>query len=341
MRAKIALPVLMTVLVGIVLLLEAQPGASAPQKGGPGKKEFKFDPNDIFEKWYSKGRGYFMIEEAKKGRDELQAWAKDNGVTDGKITKEMYLKYWAFREEQRSKGDNPRKDGPKKDEGSAKKDEGPKKGPPDNADIDAKATELFNRYDTNGDGFLNAEEISKTQRFKDEWEKWDANGDKLISLAEWRAYFRDTMQRKQAAREERDAKKDEAKKTTTPKTGAIVIEEDDDPQRLIYLAGTKLPADVPPWFKELDKDKDGQVSLFEWNAAGKDIEEFVKMDRNDDGYLTVEEVLHYQRYVVTNGTPRPDQVATITPPQKRPDGTSQDGNKRDGNNKKKKGPRGP
>jgi len=335
MRVKVILPLLITVLGCTILLVEPQRGTSAPQKGMKGK----MDPGDMFDKWMSKGRGYFLVEEARFGKEELQTFAKDNGISDGKISRDQFIKYWARREEMREKKDDPSK------KVEVVKKEEPKRSGPDNADVDARATETFTRYDTNGDGYLNAEEIGKTNRFRNEWEKWDANGDKLISLAEWRTYFRDMNQRKIAQREERDAeraKTDTAKKSSasSPAKGVIIIEEDDDAPPLVYHAGAKLPAGVPAWFTELDKDKDGQVSLYEWNKGkeGKDLDVFERMDRNGDGYLTVEEVLYFQRFVENGGTARPDQVATIVPGQKTRDTPREEGMNKKGKFKKMKGP---
>jgi hypothetical protein len=64
--------------------------------------------------------------------------------------------------------------------------------------------------------------------------------------------------------------------------------------RIDCLAAT-LPKGLPPWFKELDKDGDGQVSLHEWRRGGKEPAEFRKYDLNGDGFITPEEVLRALR----------------------------------------------
>jgi Ca2+-binding EF-hand superfamily protein len=57
--------------------------------------------------------------------------------------------------------------------------------------------------------------------------------------------------------------------------------------------GPPLPKEFPPWFRDLDTDMDGQVSLDEWRKGGKRLSEFRKYDLNGDGFITVEEVLRY------------------------------------------------
>jgi hypothetical protein len=59
--------------------------------------------------------------------------------------------------------------------------------------------------------------------------------------------------------------------------------------------GSRLPKELPGWFAELDTDGDGQIGLYEWKTSGRSLAEFRRIDRNDDGFLTVEEVLRYVR----------------------------------------------
>ena len=66
-------------------------------------------------------------------------------------------------------------------------------------------------------------------------------------------------------------------------------DETENERPIVYRFG-KLPKDFPYAF--LDKDEDGQVSLYEWRTASKlPVEEFLDRDLNGDGFLTAEEWL--------------------------------------------------
>jgi Ca2+-binding EF-hand superfamily protein len=47
--------------------------------------------------------------------------------------------------------------------------------------------------------------------------------------------------------------------------------------------------ELPPWFKKMDIDKDGQIALWEWRRAGKELREFNKWDLDRDGFITPDE----------------------------------------------------
>jgi hypothetical protein len=66
---------------------------------------------------------------------------------------------------------------------------------------------------------------------------------------------------------------------------------------------------VPDWFIRLDADGDGQVGLYEWKTSGRPLEEFSRMDRNGDGFVTVPELLFFLAQQAKNrseGTPHAD-----------------------------------
>jgi hypothetical protein len=63
--------------------------------------------------------------------------------------------------------------------------------------------------------------------------------------------------------------------------------------RPIVYHSHNLPKELPAWFAQLDTNHDAQIGLYEWKVSGRPIAEFLRMDRNNDGFLTVEEVLLY------------------------------------------------
>ncbi|HYV34713.1 MAG TPA: EF-hand domain-containing protein, partial [Gemmataceae bacterium] len=65
--------------------------------------------------------------------------------------------------------------------------------------------------------------------------------------------------------------------------------------RVIDSVSGALPKGLPPWFKELDQDGDGQIAIHEWRQSGKTLEEFQKYDLNGDGFITAAEVLRHTR----------------------------------------------
>ncbi len=138
------------------------------------------------------------------------------------------------------------------------------------------ADNMFRRLDQNGDGLLNGDEMPENLRA--EREKWDANHDGFIDLTEFKAYFAARIQQNIADRNGGNGQGPD---------------EEEEKKPVVYRAG-KLPRELPAWFAQLDADQDAQVSLSEWRTAGRLVDDFREIDRNDDGFLTVEEVLRYE-----------------------------------------------
>lgn len=63
-----------------------------------------------------------------------------------------------------------------------------------------------------------------------------------------------------------------------------------DPRPTVLRYGS-LPKEVPKWWADVDADRDVQLSLYEWRTANRKVDDFTALDRNNDGYLTVEEYL--------------------------------------------------
>jgi hypothetical protein len=156
----------------------------------------------------------------------------------------------------------------------------------------------FRQLDKNGDGQLDASEM--TEQLRAEVTKWDTNKDGLINLDEYKEFYKARMA----------FLRGEAGDNNTPGGGWIDgqpgqpgdQEQPQEKRTTVYHIGN-MPKDLPPWFLQYDTDKDGQIGLYEWKAAGRPIEEFRQMDLNNDGFLTVEEVMHHQK-ILTKKNPQ-------------------------------------
>jgi len=137
-----------------------------------------------------------------------------------------------------------------------------------NAEVNEEADKVFRVLDRNGDGVLEAAEM--TTKLRDDRLRVDADGNGRIDKDEYRAHF----QRRIA-------------------TGADAITAKAAEQNG-KVTGSPAKSTMPDWFAGLDADKDGQLALSEWRKAGRAINLFLEMDLDDDGLLTKEE---YQRYV--------------------------------------------
>jgi hypothetical protein len=137
------------------------------------------------------------------------------------------------------------------------------------------AESQFRKMDQNADGMLNFEEMSESLRA--ELDKWDLSKDRAIDLAEYKSYFQARIQQILGDR---------------ANAGAENGNVEEERKVVVHRAG-KLPKELPGWFAELDNSpQDAQVALYEWKHSGRTLQEFDSFDRNGDGFLTVDEVLH-------------------------------------------------
>src|SRR4029077_19703605 len=126
------------------------------------------------------------------------------------------------------------------------------------ANYDANAERDFQQLDKNKDGQLQPEEM--TPELREELAKWDTNGDGLISLDEYKAYYRARM----AAITGQDP--------NSPGANGFFPnqpEQDlqDEKRRTVYRVGN-YPKELPAWFAQYDTDRDGQIGLYEWRVTG-------------------------------------------------------------------------
>ena len=284
------------------IVFSPSPGLS--QRGGPPGGG---DPSRIFEV-LSKGRGYFMLEDTRSLREPMGRWLQQRGITDGKVTLQLFTSYM---EEARSSGGMMFGKGSGGPPGMGFKGNfgpgggpfgpgggpfgpgggpfgpgGPGRGGPERsselsvAEMNRFGEMEFRRKDYNGDNLLTPEEMEP--RLKEGLQSWDKNRDNLISMDEFLPFFMSKMNERGGGAA-----------SFNPVT--IIIEEELLNKRpTMFRAGKDVPKEIR-WFAELDTDKDGQVSFYEWRKAKKELDEFTEYDRNADGLMTAEEALHYQK----------------------------------------------
>ena len=156
-------------------------------------------------------------------------------------------------------------------------------------DFGAEIEQVFKRIDSDRDGYLHIAEMAPALR--DDLKRWDKDQDEWISLDEYRSYFAvrlDKMYRELQQKSERRLPPLE-----------ITLPEDSEKPNVVRPA--RLPTGLPAWFTQLDTDHDGQIGLYEWRMAGWPLEEFSKVDLNDDGFLEPTEILRALAMVDRDG----------------------------------------
>jgi hypothetical protein len=165
------------------------------------------------------------------------------------------------------------------------------------------ADDGFNRADANHDGLLDYNEMPDDLR--DTLDTWDNDENGVVDLGEYRDYHVAKIQQRLTEREEEGL--------PTPWSGRE--------RKPTVTTRNNLPRDLPEWFTQLDENADVQVSFREWRLdKKKSLDEFSRYDRNNDGFLTVEEVARGKSRAApggTNGVPVRDGSIVrggVTPP---------------------------
>jgi hypothetical protein len=312
MRYRIAFAIMSVALLVFILGPQSTLGQGKKGKGfgggfgGPGGGGFgggfgkgpgpNNDPNQMFD-FLSRGRGYFLVTDSQRLNNlGLGQYLQQKGITSGQVTRDVFI---AFNQQVNSGMDGGGFQGGGGFGpggfggfggggfgGFGKGNFGGQGGNPIDA-VSQMAESDFRVKDRNGDGFLNMDEMPLD--LKSELGRWDQNRDNVISLEEYKSYYVTKVQERRGGNQQVD-----------PIT--IIIEEENlDARVTVYRAG-KLPQGLPKWFKELDTDRDGQVALYEWHKAGRDIDEFREWDRNDDGFISPEEALYKQNLILVAST---------------------------------------
>ncbi|MCS6866012.1 MAG: hypothetical protein RMJ56_02235 [Gemmataceae bacterium] len=162
-----------------------------------------------------------------------------------------------------------------------------------------EARKVFQQLDRDSSGWLEPAEWS--ERLRAQARDYDADRDGRISFPEYRAYFEGRVVRIMTTGT------DEPLSATSPAPGGEAnIPSGRFPTPIRY---GQLPSGLPKWFVDLDTDRDGQISLYEWKSEGYSLAEFQALDLNGDGLLPPEEYLRYLRY----HAPAATGPATATP----------------------------
>jgi hypothetical protein len=281
------------------------PGGGFGGMGG-GMAGMSQDPNAYFD-YLAKNRQFFLITETRALGGPLTQFAQERRITNGQITRQQFIEFYDWRAKQQAASPAPGNPfggggfgggGPGGFGGGGKKGGFDKGGPGSLASLDPeainqKADEEFRKRDQNGDAKLTPDEVrGPMQR---DFALWDKDGNGYIDLSEFRAYF---ASRVQAMEDQRGG------------GAAIIVQEEDlDAKPVVYRANGKMPAGLPPWFLELDTDKDGQVALYEWRRANKAYDDFTTWDLNGDGFITPEEALRQQTVIAKSMRGSPGSMA--------------------------------
>ncbi len=196
-------------LAGVLLLGLASAGRAQPPGGG-GRGQFRFDPNMIFDRM-ANGRDYIVIAEMQRGRERMEQWAAAQGITNGQLTREQFLRFMQERMAERGNrgpggGPPPAQPGapaapanPAPAEGGAAPTPGAMPEvvpalPP--AEEEKRPTvhrpgklpkglpDWFAKLDTDGDGQIGLYEWKAAGRSLEEFRRLDRNGDGFITIEE-------------------------------------------------------------------------------------------------------------------------------------------------------------
>lgn len=179
------------------------------------------------------------------------------------------------------------------------------------------AASLLERYDKNKDGFLRKDEWSRVRNA----EEADKNKDGVLTVDELASHLKgmssssrstsassasssrdDRNERSRESRSSRSSSRDERRSRDRNRDRDRNDEDDRNTNgvRTSYRALTaheRLPAGLPGWFKDKDKNVNGQIEMAEYTTSWSDtkVKEFLEYDLNNDGVITPVECLKAER----------------------------------------------
>jgi len=169
-----------------------------------------------------------------------------------------------------------------------------------------EAEGAFQKLDQNKDGKISKDEALQSRRLPlgQVFDQYDSNRDGYLNVGEFRAAF--------AAMSSGGGRGGPGGGDWNGSGGSRDEPNNIDPEDerpTIYRYG-KLPREFEKEYGSLDSDKDGQIGLYEWRAASREVDTFVKMDLNGDGLLTAEEYIRYTKSASSESKDNKDGVSS-------------------------------
>ncbi|MGB7328368.1 MAG: EF-hand domain-containing protein [Rubripirellula sp.] len=152
----------------------------------------------------------------------------------------------------------------------------------------AEAAQNMRRYDRNGNGFIEQNELSS--RMSGNPMDFDRNRDGKLTLDELAVRYARRREGEEEAK--KNNKKDKQRNRDDGQTGEVV---DVFSGRKSYrpTSGRKAPEGLPGYFTDKDANGDGQISMAEFATEWNDdvVAQFFDSDFNRDGVITTDEAL--------------------------------------------------
>jgi Ca2+-binding EF-hand superfamily protein len=194
--------------------------------------------------------------------------------------------------------------------------------PPRPVSLTDRVDERFRQLDRDGDGYLNSDEM--TENLTAEKDRWDVNRDGWIDLAEWREYVRALIaQQRRSATDKGDRTRDSGRgprnrgspgrgEARLPLRGDVLSRLRPDRHKTSPAThDRKLPSNLPAWFKDYDRDGDGQIALYEWKDKKRTVKGFLEYDLNEDGFITLAELIRSGHFAENTGKRPPRTVSGL------------------------------
>jgi hypothetical protein len=283
MRAKHSALLLTAAFLLMPTLLWSQfPGGfgGGPPGGGDSRTRTQMDPDQLFN-FVAKGQEVIRVDQLDPfSKSMFDRFASRLGLTGNEISRDQFKAAMTRAREMAASGQFP----------SGMNFQGGPGGGPGGGGFDPgrRTEDRFQRLDRDQDGVLSNDELPETLQM--EREKWDTNHDGKIDLNEYKAYQAARFE----GRQDEDGRRPGAAGGPDGRFDPAAADEEERKRPTIVRAGN-LPRDFP--YAAFDTDADSQIGLYEWKASGSPISEFLKMDLNNDGFLTVEEYYGWRKQI--------------------------------------------